>query len=812
MRTERLRRPTTLMEVMLALVALACVLVVLLEASGPSPAATSSGANGDIAYARSGSIYLVSTGSVVQASGVEPSWSPDGTKLAFVDGGVIKTCTVTGGACTAVVSTGVTGNEPEWSPDGTKLAYVTPSSQIHTMTPAGASDTTVTSGNIDTSPSWSPDGSKLVFTRNGSIATVSSSGGSVTALTTTGVSGSSHPDWAPDDSGIVFQSGTPSQIYIVSSDGGTAEAITSTSETLVTPTWSPDARSIAFAQTSGTPGIYKVVEGTGGIFGAPEPVHTAAGDSTPAWQTAAPIAVSPPSIVGGLSPVTGSNLATTSGSWQGASNSGFTYQWLRCNAAGSSCANIGGATSSTYAPVGGDVGSTLRTVVTASNTAGSTVSAQSTQTGIVTLAGSVTPPTNSVLPVVSLPSGQTTPAPQVGTTLTVSLGTWGGTFPLTYTYQWKMCEPEDPVNSPCFTIPGATSAAFTVPGNLFGKRLRAEVTARNAGGSASANSAATATVTATPPTLTATPQIRGINMVGEELELTEGAWTGSAPITYTYEWRRCEPAGTPSSCVPIPGAVADSYTPVAADIGSALRVWVTGTNPAGSAVAITIHTFPIVDEPHSAPGPEQVPTVTGTAIAGGTLTATMGIFTGDQPITTKLQWQRCDAVGITCRVASRASRLSFALTDADVGSTFRVVVTATNAYGTTEVASELSDPVLGMPNRSPGKEITGTATLTFLLGTAFDDTIVAGPGNVTIDGAGGYDTIRTGIGRTVVTVRGPGSSTVTLGKGSSTVYAANGYPDTVTCTGTRDRVYADGLDKVTGCATVTLVAQTVRRG
>lgn len=147
---------------------------------GTALGATSSGANGTVVFARGTDLYLPSTGTVVQTNASQPSWSPDGTKLAFVQAGVIKTCTVSAGSCTAVTSTAVTGTEPVWSPDGTKLAYVTAGSEIHKMATDGTGDATVTSGATDVSPSWSADGAQIAFTRNGAIAKVADPSDTVT--------------------------------------------------------------------------------------------------------------------------------------------------------------------------------------------------------------------------------------------------------------------------------------------------------------------------------------------------------------------------------------------------------------------------------------------------------------------------------------------------------------------------------------------------------------------------------------------------------------------------------------------------------
>jgi predicted actin-binding protein/lysyl oxidase len=65
------------------------------------------------------------------------------------------------------------------------------------------------------------------------------------------------------------------------------------------------------------------------------------------------------------SPVAGSQLTASPGSWLNRLASGFGYQWRRCSAAGAGCADIPGATSPTYAPTPADVGYTLRARVTA---------------------------------------------------------------------------------------------------------------------------------------------------------------------------------------------------------------------------------------------------------------------------------------------------------------------------------------------------------------------------------------------------------------------------------------------------------------
>jgi hypothetical protein len=90
----------------------------------------------------------------------------------------------------------------------------------------------------------------------------------------------------------------------------------------------------------------------------------------------------PPTISGQA--VVGQTLTANQGSWTGTGLT-FAYQWTRCNPAGAQCADIAGATATSYTLVAADAGNTLRVEVTATNTSGSTT-ATSAQTAVVTAA------------------------------------------------------------------------------------------------------------------------------------------------------------------------------------------------------------------------------------------------------------------------------------------------------------------------------------------------------------------------------------------------------------------------------------------
>jgi hypothetical protein len=124
-------------------------------------------------------------------------------------------------------------------------------------------------------------------------------------------------------------------------------------------------------------------------------------------------------------------------------------------------------------------------------------------------------------------------------------------------------------------------------------------TASNAGGSsAPASSAASGVVQSPPVTPTApvnqsSPAITGT--APGTLSASAGTWSGTAPISYAYQWRRCVPG-----CSNIAGATGSSYTLTGADVGAHVLVVVTASNSAGSASASSSQVGPVAPAPPTA--------------------------------------------------------------------------------------------------------------------------------------------------------------------------------------------------------------------
>ena len=435
---------------------------------------------------------------------------------------------------------------------------------------------------------------------------------------------------------------------------------------------------------------------------------TNAGGSTPATsaQTAMVVGLAPANtVLPAISGTTqqGQTLSASTGTWTGSPTS-FAYRWRACDASGNACGDITGATSASYVLQAGDVGGTLRVVVTATNGVGSTPATSAQSALIVSL-----PPLNTVRPSI-------TGIAQVGQTLVASTGAW--TDPSSaFTYRWRRC---DANGNTCSDIIGATGATYAPAMIDAGSTLRVAVTATNSGGSAEATSDPTPLVVPAlgPPANTGLPLVTGTAQAGQTLSASTGTWTES-PTSFTYRWRSCDASGV--GCADIAGATDSTYVVGTGDAGRTIRVVVTAANAAGSTAATSAAT----DVVTAAPANTVLPSIAGTAWVGQTLTATPGTWTGS-PTSFAYRWRGCDATGGNCADIGGATSASYVLQPSDLGSTLLVVVTATNAVGSTDATSNataLIVPAPVPPVNAVAPAISGTARQ--------DETLTATPGTWT---------------------------------------------------------------------------------
>ncbi len=189
------------------------------------------------------------------------------------------------------------------------------------------------------------------------------------------------------------------------------------------------------------------------------------------------------------------------------------------------------------------------------------------------IAAETAAPSNTAEPTISGRAEQ-------GATLTASRGTWTGTDPISFAYQWVRCGTDggQPDGGNCAIISKATARQYRLVRADVGSRLRVRVTATNVDGSKTAASNPTAVVVGVPVN-TSPPGVTGTMTTGSVATANPGSWTGKQPITFSFRWLRCNTAG--GECIAI-GANGSTYRLSSADVGHKIRFDITARNSLGS--------------------------------------------------------------------------------------------------------------------------------------------------------------------------------------------------------------------------------------
>ncbi len=364
----------------------------------------------------------------------------------------------------------------------------------------------------------------------------------------------------------------------------------------------------------------------------------------------------------------------------GLTNVSYEYQWI----AGGS--DVDGATGSSYELTSSEQGQTIQVRVTFTDDAENEETLTSAATAAVA-AKSNTAPTG--LPTIT----GTAQVEQTLTADTSAIEDEDGLEDVSYSYQWIAGGTD---------IDGATGSSYTLTASEQGQAIQVRVTFTDDDeNEETLTSAATAAVAAKPNTApTGLPTITGTAQVEQTLTADTAAIDdedGLENVSYTYQWIA---GGTD-----IDGATGSSYLLTSSEQGQTIQVRVTFTDDDENEETLTsAATAAVAAKPNTAP--TGLPTITGTAQVGETLTADTSAI-GDEDGLTSISYEYQWTAGGTDIDGATGS--SYLLTSSEQGHTIQVRVTFTDDDENEEtLTSAATEAVAAKSNTAP----TGLPTIT----------------------------------------------------------------------------------------------------
>jgi Tol biopolymer transport system component len=194
------------------------------------------------------------TFSALPQDDVQPAFSPEGDRIAFVRGTStdpeIFVMNADGSNQMPLTDNALTDSEPQFSPDGQRIVFVRndgSDTEIFIMNSDGSGQTPLTDNSfIDEAPSFSPDGQKIVFVRH---------------------------------------EGPPGrEIFVMNPDGSNQTPLTGSPEENFRPVFSPDGEKVVFTRVLPTAVFTLFTMNADGSMQTPLTGDPTFDDTSPDWQ------------------------------------------------------------------------------------------------------------------------------------------------------------------------------------------------------------------------------------------------------------------------------------------------------------------------------------------------------------------------------------------------------------------------------------------------------------------------------------------------------------------------------------------------